>query len=181
MVSACSGLLIHHYASSPWNSLQWEFVSVTPHWSSFETYACESSLCFPVYSDQVSLFVFSSWGGTKGKSIGLLWSGAKAVIKRYRRQSHTRHQQWKSFACTALIFTPSVTQCMCLPLTSPLCFCLCMDPLPPPCSKLTQACISFQSCQCMQTHNILLMPWMPVIKLWSGGHMGLRWVAVTSV
>lgn len=121
-----------------------------------------------MYTQIQPLYLSAPLGGTKGKSMGLHWSGAKAVIKRYRRQSHTRHQQWKSFACAALILTPSVTH-LSLRASPPHFFSLSLVPSHPflPLSKLTQECVYLQSCQCicMQTHNIPLMPWMPVIIL----------------
>lgn len=94
-----------------------------------------SLACVALYTQIQPLYLSAPLGGTKGKSMGLLWSGAKAVIKRYRRQSHTQHKQWKSFACTTLIFTPSVTHLsLCLPLSPSLCFFVSPipTPLPPP-------------------------------------------------
>ena len=83
-------------------ALVWTSVSVTPN---FGSYFCEPSLLCSVYVHPASLFVCSS-GGAKGKSMWLSWSGAKAVIKRYTPQSHTRQQEWKGFSCTTLIFFP---------------------------------------------------------------------------
>lgn len=89
-----------------------------------------SPVCVALYTQIQPLYLSAPLGGTKGKSMGLLWSGAKAVIKRYRRQSHTQLQEWKSSACTTLIFTPSVTHLslcvrVCIPLTPSLFFFVC--------------------------------------------------------
>lgn len=166
-------IVLPHCGIYSWESF--DFVSVTPHWSSFESYPCYPCRGCSVYSDPASLFVFSSGlrgGGTKGKSMGLCWSGAKAVIKRYRKQSHTLHQEWKSFACTALIFfTPSVTHlsvrmCAFVPLYS-LTF-VSPPPYSPhpsfPAKIISHMHILYSRAYThMQTHNIPLKLWMPVI------------------
>lgn len=131
-------IVLPHCGIYSWESF--DFVSVTPHWSSFESYPCYPCRGCSVYSDPASLFVFSSGlrgGGTKGKSMGLCWSGAKAVIKRYRKQSHTLHHEWKSFACTALIFFytfSNTSECayvrICPPLLPHFCFSTSVQPTP---------------------------------------------------
>lgn len=86
-----------------------------------------SPACVALCTQLQPLYLSAPLREGKGKSMGLLWSGTKAVIKRCTRQSHTRHQELKSFACATLIFTPLVTHltvcvCVCLTITPSLCY-----------------------------------------------------------
>lgn len=124
-----------------------------------------SSACVALCTQLQPLYLSAPLREGKGKSMGLLWSGTKAVIKRCTRQSHTRHQELKSFACATLIFTPLVTHlCVYVCVSPSLPHFVTPTPLPSP-LKLTQACIYLQSYQhtCMQTQTTPLLPWKHVI------------------
>lgn len=121
-------------------------------------------LCILRSSLSICLLLLGRGGGTKGKSMGLLWSGAKAVIKRYRRQSHTQHQERKSFATLHWLFyyffytfsNTSVCVGVCV-FPSLLFLRLCAIHTLHSLFKWTQACRYRRSCQhtwCMPKPNI---------------------------